>query len=186
MWYAGNGIARIYGDLQLYLGSNVTIFDNTGFVGLKVLDKPKLYVGDNTYIAPRVRIMVGEEIRIGSYCTIGSTLITDNSGHPTDDVLKRMRSGAGSPAPETIKPVQIGDFCFLAVGTFVYPGVSIGDGVVATLGTHIIRDIPPFCQVSGNPAKIIKKLPIPEDLVNIVGRDRYNTYLEAYDSIEVA
>jgi hypothetical protein len=52
MEYAGNGITRIAGDLQLYIGSNVTIFDNTFFSGLKVMEKPKLYIGDNTYIAP--------------------------------------------------------------------------------------------------------------------------------------
>jgi acetyltransferase-like isoleucine patch superfamily enzyme len=179
MEYAGNGTTRIAGDLQLHIGSHVTIFDNTIFTGLKILDKPKLYIGDNTYIGPRVWLSVGREIAIGRSCAIGSTLITDNPGHSMN-ILNRLEAGSGSPAPEGIRPVKIGDFCWLPLATYVYPGVIIGDGVVALAGTHISQDIPPFCLVAGNPGKIIKKLPIPEELIEVVGRERYESYLESH------
>ena len=85
-----------------------------------------------------------------------------------------------SPAKEDIRPVSIGDFCFLPLHTFVYPGVTIGDGVVARVGTHINFDVPPFCLVTGNPARIVKKLDIPHDIIKLVGRERYESYLEAH------
>lgn len=183
MEYAGNGTTRIFGDLQIYLGSNVTIFDNTCFAGLKVFEKPELYIGNGTYIGPSVSLFVGKKITIGSHCMITSQLITDNSGHPIDDVLSRMKNSGGSPHMESIRPVSIGDFCFLTLGTVVYPGTTVGDGVVARVGTHLSKSIPPFCLVGGNPWKIIRKLSIPEALRNIVGDERYEGYLLAHSKI---
>ncbi len=185
MHYAGNGTATIFGDLQLYFGSGVTIFDNTGFVGLKVFDKPELHVGNNTYLGPFVRLMVGKKISIGSHCLITSRIITDNPGHSIQDVMRRIKSGGGLPAEADIRPISIGDFCFLPLDTVVYPGVSIGDGVVARIGTHISRDVPPFCQVAGNPMQIVKRLPIPPELRKIVGSKRYDAYHQIHKNLEL-
>jgi acetyltransferase-like isoleucine patch superfamily enzyme len=170
--------------LQLYIGSNVTIFDSTIFTGLKVLNKPKLYIGDNTYIGPWVWLSVGKEIKIGSYCVITSKLITDNPGHPRN-TISRLESASGIPDPDDIRPVKIGDFCWLRMDTYVYPGVTIGDGVVALAGTHISEDIPPFCLVAGSPGKIIKKLPIPEELIEVVGKEKYESYLESHRILDL-
>lgn len=185
MEYAGNGSAKIFGNLSLHFGKNVRIFDNTQFAGLKVLDNPQLIIGDNTYLGPLVRFMVGKRITVGNNCIITSRIITDNPGHPIDDVLERMTSGGGSPAAETIKPIVIGDFCFLPLDTVVYPGVIIGDGVVARVGTHIHKDVPPFCQIAGNPMRIVRKLPVPEQLKDIVGEERFNSYLESHAMLEL-
>lgn len=185
MEYAGNGSTRIAGDLQITLGDNVTIFDNTSFVGLKVFDSPQLLVGNHTYLGPFVRIMVGKRIEIGSHCIITSRIITDNPGHSNDEIMNRLQSGGGSPSPTNIRSIAIGDFCFLPLDTVVYPGVIIGDGVVARIGTHISRDVPPFCQVAGNPMRITRKLPIPETLKEIVGDERYNRYLEIHNDLAI-
>ncbi len=185
MEYAGNGTTRIHGNLKINFGKNVTIFDNTQFVGLKVFDNPQLTVGDYTYLGPRVRFLVGKKVSVGSHCLITSSMITDNPGHPVDEVLTRMKMSGGSPLEQTIKSVTIGDFCFLPLETIVYPGVSVGDGVVARVGTHISEDVPPFCQIAGNPMRIVRKLPIPEELAGIVGQDRYLSYLKAHENLLV-
>ena len=184
MEYAGNGTTRILGDLQIYIGSNVTIYDTTTFIGLKVLGKPKIHIGDNTYIGPGVNLIVGKEIMIGRNCSIGSGIITDNPGHSTN-ILRRLEPGMGNPAPEDIRPVKIGDFCWLRKGTFISPGVTIGDGVVARLGSYITSNLPPFCLVAGQPAKIIRKLPIPEELIDVVGKERYESYLKSHESLDI-
>ncbi len=185
MPYGGNGIARIEGDLSLYLGSGVTVFDNAHLAGLKVFDKPELHIGDRTYIGPHVSFGVGKKITVGRNCLITSRLITDNPGHSTKDTLRRLDRGGGIPSAEDVRPVCIGDFCFLALNTVVYPGVTVGDGVVARVGTHLNRDIPPFVVVGGNPARIVRKLPIPPQMAEIVGRDRYESYVKAHKQIEL-
>jgi len=185
MHYAGNGSARVNGDLQIIFGKNVTTFDNTGFIGLKLFDKPELIVGDNTYLGPFVRFMVAQKISIGSHCLITSRIITDNPGHSVKDTMSRINNGGGLPAKDDVRPISIGDFCFLPLDTVVYPGVTLGDGVVARIGTHISRDVPPFCQIAGNPMRIIKKLTIPPELKEIVGKDRYEQYLQAHDQLDL-
>ncbi len=185
MQYAGNGTTTILGDLQIHFGSNVTIFDNIGLVGLKVFDKPELVVGNNTYIGPFVRLMVGKKIAIGSHCLITSRIITDNPGHSVKNTMSRIGSGGGLPGKEDIRPISIGDFCFLPLDTVVYPGVSIGDGVVARIGTHISNDVPPFCQIAGNPMRIVRKLAIPPELQDIVGPERYSTYHRVHENLEL-
>ncbi len=182
MEYAGNGSAQIAGDLQLHLGTNVYIFDKTGFVGLKYLAKPELYIGDNTYLSPSVQFLVAKKITVGRNCMIGSSIITDNPGHHLD-ILKRL--GDAGLSAEDIRPVKIGDFCWLPLGTWVYPGVTIGDGVVALAGTHINRDVPPFCLVAGHPMVIVRKLPIPEALIEIVGKERYEFYLKSHEGLDL-
>jgi acetyltransferase-like isoleucine patch superfamily enzyme len=184
MHYAGNGSTKILGDLQIHIGSNVTIFDNVAFAGLKVLDKPELHIGDNTYIGPQVKFRVGRKVAIGKYCMIVSPFIADNPGHQIDDVMARMQSGGGCPTSETIRPVIVGDFCWLTLETAIYPGTVVGDGVVAKLGTHLSRTIPPFCLISGNPWKVERKLSIPEELKHIVGPERYESYLEAHRDVD--
>lgn len=183
MEYAGNGTTQIAGDLQLHIGSNVTIFDNTFFAGLKVFDKPEVHIGDNTYIGPDVHIFAAREIRIGNHCMIGSTLVTDNPGHSLY-AFNRL-GGRGNPDLENIKPVSIGDFCWLPLATYVYPGAKIGDGVVALAGTHINKDIPAFCLVAGQPAVIVRKLPIPPEIVDFVGKERYESYLECHKELNI-
>jgi len=184
MHYAGNGTATVFGDLQIYLGDNVTMFDNTGLAGLKVFDKPELHVGDNTYLGPLVRIMVGKKITIGSHCLITSRIVTDNPGHSMRDTMRRITASGGLPAEEDIRPVHIGDFCFLPLDTVVYPGVRVGDGVVARIGTHISRDVPPFCHVAGNPMRIVRKVDIPEQIREMVGDERYEAYLQAHANLD--
>jgi acetyltransferase-like isoleucine patch superfamily enzyme len=185
MQYTGRGTIRIEGNLAVYIGSNVTLFDSVGLVGLKIFENPELHVGDNTYLAPKVRIMVGKKVKIGNNCMIGSWLITDNPGHSVEGVSSRLEDSGGSPLQEDIRPVEIGDFCMIAVGTYIYPGVKIGDGVVARLGSHITQSIPPFCLVAGNPARIIRKLPIPSELVDLVGEGRYEAYLKAHEGLKL-
>jgi acetyltransferase-like isoleucine patch superfamily enzyme len=184
MHYAGNGSSKILGDLQIHIGSNVTMFDNVAFVGLKVLDKPELHIGDNTYIGPLVKFRVGRKVAIGKYCMIVSPFIADNPGHQIDDMMARMQSAGGCPTSETIRPVIVGDFCWLTLETAIYPGTVVGDGVVAKLGTHLNKTVPPFCLVSGNPWKVERKLPIPEELREIVGPERYESYIEAHHEVD--
>lgn len=178
MWYAGNGVTRVMGKLDIYIGSNVTMFDNVGLVGLKVFDNPELRIGDNVYIAPRVRFMVAKSVTVGNWSLVGCHLVMDNSGHPIADAVGRMAPGAGSPSRDSVRPVKVGDLCLLGAGSSLYPGAQLGDGVVAKIGTHIVGRIPPFCLIEGNPCRITGKLPIPEALKEHYGEDRYRMWQE--------
>ncbi|GAB7024014.1 acyltransferase [Salidesulfovibrio brasiliensis] len=184
MQYAGNGSTTILGRLEIRLGSHVTMFDNTFFSGIISDERPRLTIGDHNYLAPLCRIVVAREVTIGNWNLVGCRFIADNSGHPVSDVEARLTSGGGLPSAKSIKPVRIGDFCYLATQTVVYPGTTVGDGVVAQIGTHLCGNIPPFTLVGGNPMRIIGKLPIPESMRERVGEERYQAYLKAHEDLE--
>ncbi len=172
LYYAGNGICRILGNLSVHLGDNVTLFDNAGLAGLRLFDNPELRVGSNCYIGPGMRISVAERVTIGEYCMMGNTMILDNAGHPAD-AGERCIPGGGLPDRHTVRPVAIGDFCIIYPHCCIYPGTRMGDGVVVKVGTHAKGTIPSFSMIEGNPCRIAKLLPIPEGLRERVGEERF-------------
>lgn len=52
------------------------------------------------------------------------------------------------------RPVQIGDNSWFGEGVKIAPGVCIGEGVIAAIGSVILTDVPSFSVVRGNPATI--------------------------------
>lgn len=185
MEYAGNGSATLTGELEVYFGNYIRMFDNTFLQGVRVGGKSVLRVGDNTYLSPLLRIMVADRVEIGQWCIVAAKFISDNSGHPVTDVMGRMTSGGGLPSLDSVRPVTIGDFCFLGNQSVIYPGTTVGDGVVVQIGAHVKGKVPPFTLVGGNPMRIIGKLPIPEEIREIVGEERYQGYLKAHEELEL-
>ena len=46
----------------------------------------------------------------------------------------------------------------IGAGAVILPGITIGEGAMVGAGSVVIKDVPPFTVVAGNPAEIIKKL----------------------------
>ena len=45
----------------------------------------------------------------------------------------------------------------------IMKGVTVGKGSIVALGAIVTKDVPPYTVVAGNPAKVVKQLPSPED-----------------------
>lgn len=58
------------------------------------------------------------------------------------------------------KPVKIGDNVWIGGRAVINPGVTIGDNVVIGSGSVVTKDIPANSVVAGNPARVIKMVPI--------------------------
>jgi acetyltransferase-like isoleucine patch superfamily enzyme len=66
-------------------------------------------------------------------------------GYVTDDFTKRT------------KKLIIGNDVYIGQDVTILPAVtSIGDGAVIAAGSVVVKDVPPFAVVGGNPAKLIK------------------------------
>lgn len=50
----------------------------------------------------------------------------------------------------------IGNDVFIGCNVVILAGVSVGDGAVIAAGSIVVKDVPPYAIVGGNPAKIIK------------------------------
>ena len=54
------------------------------------------------------------------------------------------------------KPVIIEDDVWICRRVMIMPGVKIGKGAVLAAGAVVVKDVPKYAVVGGNPAKIIK------------------------------
>jgi acetyltransferase-like isoleucine patch superfamily enzyme len=49
--------------------------------------------------------------------------------------------------------VQVGENSFIGAGSVVRPGIRIGRNVIIGAGSVVVKDIPDFGKVAGNPAR---------------------------------
>ena len=79
-----------------------------------------------------------------------NTLIASNVTILSHDHCKRVGN------QPLLADVYIGRNCFIAVGAFIMPGITIGDEVIVGAGSVVTKNVPSNCVVAGNPAKIIR------------------------------
>jgi maltose O-acetyltransferase len=56
-----------------------------------------------------------------------------------------------------VRPIRIGERCFIGGGSMVLPGVTIGNEVIVAAGAVVATDVPDRCIVAGTPARIIRR-----------------------------
>lgn len=122
--------------------------------------KPNISIGSNcqlggyNHITSINRIEMGNGVLTGKFVTI-----TDNShGRPGD-----IRDINTSPVLRTVfskGPVVIEDNVWIGDKATILPNVKIGRGSIIGANAVVTKDIPPYCIVGGNPARIIKVLNI--------------------------
>lgn len=107
-------------------------------------------LGEYTHITATNKIVIGDNLLTGRWVTI-----TDNSHGDTDydslqkPPLQRLVTSKG--------PVIIGNNVWIGDKATILPGVTIGDGVVVAANSVVTKNVPAYCVVAGNPARIIKR-----------------------------
>jgi len=138
LWFRMLGM-NIQGDLRIYghviikgVPSNIRIGKGcTLNVGVVLGGRDKLTIGDNARISSYVRIQT-------------ASLIKDQS-----------------PRTHLAKPVRIGDNVWLASGSMVCPGVTIGDNCVVAAHSVVIEDLEAGFVYAGSPARKIGEVQLP-------------------------
>jgi acetyltransferase-like isoleucine patch superfamily enzyme len=94
------------------------------------------------------------KIEIGDYTQISSNVGMITANHDLSDSTKHI-----------IGEIKIGKYCWIGMNAVILPNVFIGDYALVVAGSVVTKSFPDgYCVIAGNPAKIIKELPL--DSVN--------------------
>jgi acetyltransferase-like isoleucine patch superfamily enzyme len=105
-------------------------------------------------------------VTIGNRCMFGPNVSIFAATHEAEVQSRRDNIEYG-------RPVAIGDDCWVGGNVVILPGVTIGSGVTVGAMSVVTKDVPDFCVVMGQPARVVKRVkevePEEEDLVGPSG-----------------
>jgi putative colanic acid biosynthesis acetyltransferase WcaB len=98
-------------------------------------------VGSNLKLLHGVGLVVNSQTKIGSNCTLR---------HSTTIGNKKLHDGSYSDCPQIGNNVDIGS------NVVIIGSISIGDNAVIGAGSVVVKNVPAYAVVAGNPAKVIR------------------------------
>lgn len=112
-------------------------------------------IGKNCHFSPYVQIdlLYPQMITIDDNVTIGSNVMIFAHINPTTNLYLKSHGYARS-----IKPVHIKSGAIIGPGSIITEGVTIGENSIVGVGSIVSQDVPDYCVVLGNPARVIKKI----------------------------
>jgi len=136
-----NGLLRLFGAT---LGEHVRFYPSAS-----VMFPWNLQVGDHVVVGGGVRLYSLARISLGSHVLIsqGAHLCAGSHDHRQ------------SHFPLVLKPIEVGDGCWLAAECFIGPGVTIGAGAVVAARAVVVRGVSAGAVVAGNPARVVGTSP---------------------------
>ncbi len=85
------------------------------------------------------------DIEVGRNVLLSPGTILQSGSHDINSAVFRSRW----------RPIKIGDYAWIAQGAKILQGVTIGEGAVVGAWSVVVKDVPPYAVVAGNPAKIV-------------------------------
>lgn len=132
-------IYRLFGVKMSAHGSGVIMRKTEVF-------KPgRLELGRGSVIGRHCLVDARGEIRIGDNVNVSSYTRFMTAKHVVED-----------PAFDAVyEPIVVEDRAWIAIGTTILGGVTIGEGAIVAAGAVVTRDVEPFTIVAGVPAQEI-------------------------------
>ena len=133
-------------------------------------DDPFTSMGFKSYENGATVIRSGEaKIEIGKYCSIAqfTTFIVDGGNHNYSDVISfplfdslfsndELDKTKFKSSFQQKEGIFIGNDVWVGSGSYILPGVKIGNGAIVAANSVVTKDVPDYALVAGVPAKIVK------------------------------
>jgi putative colanic acid biosynthesis acetyltransferase WcaF len=122
-----------------------------------------LTLGDHSCLGDGVECYSVARIALGAHAIVSQRSHLCAATHDYED-----------PAfPLVARPIVIGAYAWVAAEAFVGPGVAVGEGAVVGARAVVVRDVPAWSVVAGNPARVVKwrsrandEIPVPEPVLS--------------------
>ncbi|WP_348922234.1 CatB-related O-acetyltransferase [Enterococcus rotai] len=101
-----------------------------------------------------------DKLIIGNYVCIaaGATILMGgNHNHHPDWITVYPFASHVEKSYEPKGDTVIKSDAWIGMNAMIMPGVTIGEGAVIAAGSMVVKDVPPYTIVGGNPARIIKQ-----------------------------
>ncbi len=118
---------------------------------------PKKFIGEHCSFGDYIHITAINNISIGNNVLTGRWVTIADNAHGKSDFID-LQIPPEERELVSRGPVIIGDNVWIGDKATILPGVTIGMGSIIGANSVVSKDVPSFCVVGGNPAKIIKHL----------------------------
>lgn len=109
--------------------------------------------GKGVHISDGALIDCQAAVTIGDHSFFGHRVMVLTGTHPYVTAFGPDRIPAAPP-----RPVTIGQGVWICSGAIICPGVTIGDHAVVGPGAVVMRNVPTYAVVAGNPARVVRRL----------------------------
>lgn len=134
---------------QVFIDDDVELCVNQTMPGVT----PKLLIGNRVHFGKMNRIGCDNKIVIEDDVLFAPHVHISDRNHGFEDIhIPISRQKVTSKGP-----VVIGAETWLGFGCQVMSGVKIGRHCVIAAGAVVVKDVPDYCVVGGNPARILKQ-----------------------------
>jgi acetyltransferase-like isoleucine patch superfamily enzyme len=137
-------------------------------------DSGEVIIGNNTFIG-NSNIICRSKIEIGDNVFIAwGGYLYDHDSHSLNyldrrnDLVQQLedyKSGINFITNKNwdvvnSKPIKIGSDAWIGMNCTILKGVEVGEGAIIAAGSVVTKDVPAWTVVGGNPAVILKELPL--------------------------
>jgi virginiamycin A acetyltransferase len=154
-----------------------------------IVTHPRIIVGDYSYYddsrgpehfeARCVRYLfdqVGDRLIIGKFCAIaqGAQFIMNGANHPLSGFttfpwssFEGWQENAPVEWPNKGDTI-LGNDVWIGREAVIMPGVTVGHGAIVGTRAVVVKDVPPYSIVAGNPGRITKKRFADETIASLL------------------
>ena len=111
-------------------------------------------------------VKIGERVYINTGCLMmsaGGISIGDDTQIAANVQLISNNHDLHNRQVITCRPINIGKNVWIGAGATILPGVTIGDNAVIGAASVVTKNVMANTIVAGNPAKLIKHIPLTEE-----------------------
>ena len=104
----------------------------------------RLEIGDDVWLGEEVMVLSLAPVRIDSNVRISERACLCTGSHDHQAETFNL----------IIKPIEVGQSCWIAAMSFIGPGVKLGNGACIGAGAVVLHDVPDGAMAVGVPAKV--------------------------------
>jgi len=125
------------------------------------------------FLAPHRHVHLGNQVGIGGHCLIQADLEIGNKVMIASSIafLNRDEHNYGivgkamwDSGKAQKSKIVIEDDVWIGHGAILLSPLRIGRGSIVAAGSVVVKDVPPYAIVAGNPARLIKMRFTPEEI----------------------